>query len=142
MKYILSEYVPSNDFKFDGLGYDNRNIFIFGRSIGTGPACINAQKYNPRGLILVSAYTTISHVAQNIAGNFLGWFVNNHFSNIEAAKKIECPTILIHGQADELIPCEHSVKLWEELTKRNQNLHKDYSQLLLHKHMTHNDFNM
>jgi len=83
-----------------GLGFTENNIMIFGRSMGSGPATLLASKYHPRSLILMSAYTSIKHVAQNVAGKFLGFFVANHFNNIDRIKEVDCPTIFIHGKAD------------------------------------------
>ena len=136
MKHILK------DKEQGGLGYSNKSIFIFGRSIGTGPACQFASKFNPRGLILISAYTSIKSVAANIAGKFLSWFVNVHFNNLESMTKINCPAIMIHGEQDELIPSTHSEKLYSELIKRNSEVHEEFSKLVLHAQMTHNNFNM
>ena len=72
--------------------------------MGSGPATLLSSTYRPRALILMSAYTSIKHVAQNVAGKVLGWFVANHFNNLERIKSVECPTILIHGKSDTLIP--------------------------------------
>jgi len=46
-----------------GLGFKPENIIIYGRSIGTGPAIHLASICHPRGLILISAFTTITAVA-------------------------------------------------------------------------------
>ena len=40
-----------------------------GRSMGTGPACHIASKFGPRGLILISPYTSLRKVAENFVGN-------------------------------------------------------------------------
>lgn len=36
-----------------------RNIILFGRSIGTGPVCFLASERNPGGVILMSPFTTV-----------------------------------------------------------------------------------
>jgi abhydrolase domain-containing protein 17 len=94
--------LPKNE---GGLGFAENNIIVFGRSMGSGPATLLSSKFRPRALILMSAYTSIKHVAQNVAGKLLGWFVANHFSNIDEIKSVECPAIIIHGKSDNLIPC-------------------------------------
>lgn len=88
-----------------GLGYSSNDVYIFGRSIGTGPACLFARHFKPRGVILISAYTNISNVAANVASKWLGWMVHSHFNNVEQMKHITSPVLLIHGSKDTLIPC-------------------------------------
>ena len=98
-----------------GLGYREDQIIVFGRSMGSGPSSQLASMFNPKALILMSAYTTIKAVAQNVAGSFLGYFVANHFNNLDKMKGVTCPTILIHGKSDPLIPWQHSQALYDEL---------------------------
>lgn len=63
-------------------------------------------------------------------------------------KNMRCPVLLIHGGADDLIPCSHSEELFKILQAQDKNktvtdlTHLQLSQLLIHKHMTHNDFNL
>ena len=58
------------------------NIFIFGRSIGTGVATHIASLNKPKSLILMSAYTNIKAVAKGLASIF-GNFVSDRFRNID-----------------------------------------------------------
>ena len=76
--------------------------------MGSGPATLLAGMCNPYALILMSAYTTIKAVAQNMVGNVLGYLVANHFNNSEKITKVHCPTLFIHGKSDPLIPYTHS----------------------------------
>ena len=41
------------------IGYKLNNMYLFGRSIGTGPATYLAAKYHVACLILMSPYTSI-----------------------------------------------------------------------------------
>lgn len=141
-QYVFDHILKSKE--EGGLGYKNSDVFIFGRSIGTGPACHLASKYNPRGLILVSPYTSIKHVAANIAGKFLSLFMAHHFNNIGVIKKVNCPIIMIHGRKDDLILSTHSENLMKEFLESKQEGDPclDESRLLIHPHMTHNHFDM
>lgn len=127
-----------------GLGYKAENIYFFGRSIGTGPACLFAKHYFPRGLILVSPYTTIRNVAQHMVSKALCFIVAQHFNNLEAIKEIACPIIMVHGKRDKLIPSSHSEQLWKTFLSSSQPGDDKIlnSVLLVHPHMTHNEFNM
>jgi fermentation-respiration switch protein FrsA (DUF1100 family) len=83
--------------------------------MGSGPATQLASMCNPFALILMSAYTTIKAVAQNMVGSMLGYLVANHFNNLEKITKVQCPVMFIHGKADPLIPCAHSEMLYQKL---------------------------
>ena len=41
------------------------DIILSGRSIGSGPACFLAEKFNPAALVLVSANTSIKDIAKD-----------------------------------------------------------------------------
>ena len=69
----------------------------------------------------MSAYTTIKAVAQNMVGKMLGYLVANHFNNLEKISLVKCPVMFIHGEADPLIPCDHSKLLYKQLVS-NQKL--------------------
>lgn len=72
--------------KEGGLGFKPKDVFMFGRSIGTGPATTFARLFNTAGLICVSPYTTIKKVAANVAGSFLSLFMDEHFNNIDSIR--------------------------------------------------------
>jgi len=57
------------------MGFDPKDVVLFGRSMGSGPSSLLANIYKPRALILMSAYTSIKDVASNVAGGFLSTFV-------------------------------------------------------------------
>lgn len=110
-----------------GLGYQAKDIFMFGRSIGTGPATTFARLFNTAGLICISPYTTIKKVAANVAGGFLSLFMDEHFNNIESIKQVYVPVLLIHGKLDTLVPAAHSEELYAELMKQKDDKTKNSS---------------
>ena len=77
---------------------------MFGRSIGTGPACFLASSKDPGALLLMSAYTSIKSAVKFLAGKLASVFVKERFKNIELMERITCPTFMVHGQQDNLIP--------------------------------------
>ena len=83
-----------------------------GKSIGSGAATLLASKFQPRVLILQSAYMSLTKVAQDMFGKFVGYFLSTHFNNEERIKSVKCPTLLIHGKRDDLINCKHSEALY------------------------------
>ena len=87
-----------------GLGFKPEQIIIIGRSMGSGPTSLLGARFKPRCIILMSPYTTIKEVAKNVVGGFLALLVAEHFNNRENMKVVRCPVLLIHGEADTLIP--------------------------------------
>jgi fermentation-respiration switch protein FrsA (DUF1100 family) len=94
------------------LKFPSKDIFVFGRSIGTGPATHLARYKRVGCLLLMSAYTSIKAVAKHI-GKFLSCLIKERFNNIENIKHITCPVFLVHGKMDQLIPYTHSLLLQE-----------------------------
>lgn len=111
-KNIFEDSEDLYDYIVEKLGLKQSQIFVFGRSIGTGPACHLSSVRPIAGLILFSAYQSIKAIANEKVG-FLRIFVSDRFVNIEAIKKINAPTILIHGKQDKVIGYQHSEKLYE-----------------------------
>ena len=57
------------------LGIDEKDIILFGRSMGTGPATHVASVRNPGCLLLMSAYKSIRAIAHDQAGGFLKYLI-------------------------------------------------------------------
>mmetsp|Transcript_43587 Transcript_43587/g.102743 ORF Transcript_43587/g.102743 Transcript_43587/m.102743 type:complete len:672 (-) Transcript_43587:96-2111(-) len=93
------------------------SIKIFGRSIGTGPAIGLASLFSFAGVILVTPFLSIQELFRDRLGP-LGAFVEEWFGNKELMPTITSPTMIIHGQRDELISCRHGEVLYELLTSR------------------------
>ena len=111
----------------------DKNIFIFGRSIGTSPALYLASKRKPKALINISAFTSIKAVAENLVG-FLKILVKDRLISIDYIKNVTCPILFIHGQKDPLIPFKETIIL-----KDNCNCPFE---VILPIEMTHNDFDL
>jgi fermentation-respiration switch protein FrsA (DUF1100 family) len=76
--------------------------------MGSGPASYLASTYRPGALILMSPYTSIRNVVKSKLGWLLSQMVAEHFDNLKAMVNVQCPTFIVHGQRDSLIPYEHS----------------------------------
>jgi pimeloyl-ACP methyl ester carboxylesterase len=86
-----------------GVGPDH--ITLAGVSLGTGVATEMARRGRGSALVLVSPYTSITAMAQRTA-----WFlptsvlVPDRFDTLGKAPSIRLPTLVVHGDADEVIP--------------------------------------
>jgi dienelactone hydrolase len=50
------------------LHVSSKDILLYGRSIGSGPACWLAANKNPGALLLMSPYTSLRAVVRNLVG--------------------------------------------------------------------------
>ena len=89
-------------------GILEKDILLFGRSMGSGPASYLASTYRPGALILMSPYTSIKNVVKSKVGWLLSTMVAEHFDNLKMMPKVVCPTFIVHGQRDALIPYDHA----------------------------------
>ncbi|MDR0932368.1 MAG: alpha/beta hydrolase, partial [Victivallales bacterium] len=83
-----------------------KSIVIYGRSVGSGPACYLAEKVDAKALVLEAPFTSTFAVAG------LGFLPFNRFVNIDRIDKINMPLLIIHGDKDRIVPYSHGKKLF------------------------------
>ena len=87
------------------LNFSEKNIFIYGFSLGTGVAfdlaCRN--KFPIGGLILQSPYLSIFRVVYNIRKSLFF----DIFRNCDKVDKLKAKTLFIHGNKDKVVPYIH-----------------------------------
>ena len=81
---------------------------VFGRSIGSSPACYLAKHRKPSALMLMSPFKSIREIAKDLVGRVLSYVIAERFRNIDIIKDVTCPILIIHGQKDKLVPFYHS----------------------------------
>jgi len=105
-------------FVVDELRVAYEQIFLFGRSIGSGPATYLASTFPVGGLILVAAFASINEVIRSLAGSIIARAFVERFPNISLIGNVSCPTLFIHGEKDSLVPPEQSVALFKQCRAR------------------------
>ena len=85
-------------------------IVVMGRSLGSGPSCELAANKKVGGLILETPFLTAFRVMTEIP--LLPW---DKFKNISNAEKISCPSLVIHGDMDQVVSFRHGEKLFNAL---------------------------
>jgi len=87
-------------------------IIVYGRSLGTGPACEIALRMNPQQLILETPYTSMAAMASlTVPIVPTNGLLKYHFHNRRKIRKIKCPVHIFHGTDDEQIPYRQAVRL-------------------------------
>ena len=90
--------------------YCEKDIILVGRSMGSGPASALAVEYpSVSALILLSPYTSLKQAVKTLLGTLASLIVRERFENLKLIQKVRCPTLLIHGQKDEIIPESHAI---------------------------------
>ena len=126
---ILEDSLYIYDYIKKIFGINDKNIFIFGRSMGTAPAVYLSSKKNPNSTFLISPFESI----KNIGKNFNEELYEDIFRSIDIIDQVKNPILFIHGKKDNLISWENSKNLYD---KCNSNKKK----LVLIEDMTHNYF--
>jgi hypothetical protein len=87
-----------------GVGKDR--VVLWGQSLGSGIAAEMALRGRARALVLVSPYTSILEMAKRIAPSFVPvtLVVRDRYDTLSKAPHITVPVLIVHGDADELIP--------------------------------------
>ena len=89
-------------------GIDPSTILLHGRSLGAGPSLELASKHPVGGVIMESAFVTAFRVLTRIT-----FFPFDQFRNLDKIPKINCPSLIIHGERDEVVPFWHGQRLHE-----------------------------
>lgn len=86
-----------------GLGPDR--IVLSGTSLGTGVASEMARRGRGARLVLVAPYTSIPDlVTDRVPGVPARLLLEDLFDTLAKAPDIHVPTLVIHGDADEIVP--------------------------------------
>jgi fermentation-respiration switch protein FrsA (DUF1100 family) len=84
---------------------DRRQIFVIGRSIGSGPAIDLASRRPVAGLVTISAFTSLDEMAHKVVPIYpTSLVLRTHFNNCEKIAAVRCPILMMHGTADTFVP--------------------------------------
>lgn len=104
--------------------YNEKEVIIYGRSIGSGFAAYVAARTNARLLILDSPYKSFMALAQRYAPLFpMALLIRYKIRTDKYLAKVNIPVYIIHGTKDRLIPFSHAKEL-ARMNPRNTHLIK------------------
>lgn len=92
--------------------YNEDDIILYGRSLGTGIATYLASKNEPKQLILETPYYSILDVAKHRFPIFpVKGLLKYEFPSNTFITSVKCPITMFHGTADSVIPYRSAQKL-------------------------------
>jgi fermentation-respiration switch protein FrsA (DUF1100 family) len=89
-------------------GKEERNIIVYGQSVGSGPSCyIACKRPDVGGLVLHSPFMS----GMRVLTSSRALACLDIFPNINRIKKVQCPVMVIHGLLDEEVHFSHGKSL-------------------------------
>ena len=99
---------------YDHMSPEHRKIYLFGRSLGSGVAVQLAAHRPVAGVILVAPFDSLVAVGKRHYPFLpVDWMLKHRFDSIALAPQIKAPLLCIVATADEIIPAEHSKRLYD-----------------------------
>jgi uncharacterized protein len=96
------------------IGLVEEDIVLYGESLGTGIATQIAQNKNFAGLILETPFTSMIQVAKIFYPYIpVGFLLRDKYKNYEKIKNINIPVLVMHGEADQIVPFWMGKKIYE-----------------------------
>ena len=95
-------------------GIKDKNIILYGESLGTAIAVNLAKDNKFSGLILESPFTSMVSLAQMyypyIPVKFL---LKDKYESVKKLHLVKCPILIMHGKEDQIVPFKMGVKMFE-----------------------------
>lgn len=91
-------------------------VVVFGRSLGGAVAIELASQYQVDGLIVESSFTSLAEMAVRTGIPLATTFAAYDFDSLKKIARVTAPVLLIHGDADEVVPYEMGERLRDAVT--------------------------
>ena len=100
-EYLVSEKKISPD-----------RIILYGESLGGAVATHLALERPVEALITESAFTSTPDIARELYPFFPTFFISSRFDTLAKIKDIRVPKLIMHAKEDDIVPFNHSVRLF------------------------------
>ncbi len=94
-------------------GVDAQRIFYVGESLGGAVAVALAREAPPRGLALLSTFTSVRDMGRVHYPFIPRAAVPDAYPSLERIRGLECPLLVMHGDRDHIVPVEQGKALFE-----------------------------
>lgn len=94
-------------------GLANKQIIVFGRSLGGGIATYIASQHQPGLVILESTFTSVPDLgSEQYPWLPVHWLAKIHYNSLQRIPLIHSPLLVMHSPQDRLIPYHHGQQLF------------------------------
>ena len=99
-------------------GIDEKNLILYGESLGTGVATHLAQNKSFAGVILETPFTSMIEAAKVFYPYIpIKLLLKDKFENYKKIKNINSPILVMHGEEDKIVPFSMGKKIYEIANK-------------------------
>jgi pimeloyl-ACP methyl ester carboxylesterase len=100
-------------------------IILMGQSLGAAIACELAGRHPHKALVLLSPFTSVGDMAQQLFPIFPAkWFMVHRYDNLSKVKKYEQPLLIGHATNDTVIPFSHGQRLYDACPSPAKRFHE------------------
>jgi fermentation-respiration switch protein FrsA (DUF1100 family) len=87
-------------------------VVYFGRSLGAAVAAQLAAEDPPAALVLETPFTSVQAMANGTLPG-IGYLFHTRYDTLRRVREIRAPLLLLHGDADEVVPYRHGQAVFE-----------------------------
>ena len=96
------------------MGLTEKDIILYGESLGTGVATEIAQNNDYAGLVLETPFTSMVEAAKNFYPYIpVSLLLKDKYDNQNKIKNINTPLLVMHGEIDQIVPFWMGKKIYE-----------------------------
>ena len=100
-------------------GVKEKNLILYGESLGTAVAIEIAQNKNLAGIILESPFTSMVELSQKYYPILpVKYLLKDRYETIKKLPNISSPLLVMHGELDTIVPFKMGKKLFEQANTR------------------------
>ncbi|MFT5697918.1 MAG: pimeloyl-ACP methyl ester carboxylesterase [Desulforhopalus sp.] len=104
--------------------YPSSDIFLMGRSLGSGVACYVASKRKVIGSILITPYDSLVAVAQSVYPWLpVSKLLRHRFESVNYVADVQSPFLVFYGGEDRVVPPARTEKLLKYINSLTKVVH-------------------